>query len=250
MSFKAVQPKKTKKDAVNYTKVKLRKTNEEKGLPPAKTGKNRNRSKDKGVIKGKPKTPLTDEQRKLMEDNLLLAYWCLQRMYVHKWVRQLGDEGESIAVMGLLHACQLFDPNREGVNGGKIKLSTYAAWWIKKYLWVEGLHRIRHSAFTDVQDDCGGQSSDTYTNETIANPIHAEDHREQPPDDKADIQDRLNRVKKWYRPDEWQILMWYYVDDMTAGEIGEKMGCSAQRIRQKLCRLMERATDLKNRGDL
>jgi RNA polymerase sporulation-specific sigma factor len=56
-------------------------------------------------------TPLTDEQRKLVSDNLLLVNWVLRKNsgYAHKLGR---DDAFQIGCLGLMRAAQNFDPGR------------------------------------------------------------------------------------------------------------------------------------------
>lgn len=75
---------------------------------------------------------MTDAQKKLVEDNLPLAYW-----YAHKWRNRLIEEEdrEQIAMLGMCKAAIAYDPSRGAfstVAAKYMRLALLGAWGRKE----------------------------------------------------------------------------------------------------------------------
>lgn len=72
---------------------------------------------------GTGRTPLTDEQRRVVEANTGLIWWQINRWRLPEERR---DDAFGDGVFGLMRAAQLYDPAKG------FTFSTYATWWIRQ----------------------------------------------------------------------------------------------------------------------
>lgn len=193
-------------------------------------------------IKGMPKKEMTEEQRQLVEEHRMLGKWWVKRLSWHTWVKALGDDAFGVTQIAMIHASFKFNPER------KVKFTTYASWWIRRYLFVEGKRAYRHGfTFTDLES-----SSIFSKHGQDPMPVEPQDHREEDPGDKAsshlDTMSHLAQYRKWYRDDEWYLLMQHYGYNRTLDDLAEEIGLTKERIRQKLLKLTDRAIKLRWEG--
>lgn len=184
---------------------------------------------------------LTEDQWRLVTDNLELAYWWLERIKRGYPISALDEDGEGIAVMALIKAAKKYNPNHrikdeEGNDTARaVKFGTYAAWWLRSQLMNEvRRHYRKHlTLLSDIEDSIN---------------VDPEDYRTSSPDRHLTIMDRLNRVKKWFRKVDWQVFTWFYVDGLREADVAEKLGIAPQRVHQMLERIRGRVKQLKADG--
>ncbi len=73
-----------------------------------------------------------EERDELVRRNIYLATSCARRysVYSHLPFADLVGEG----CVGLLYAINKFKPNYRKKNGRKVKFSTYAYWWVRRFI--------------------------------------------------------------------------------------------------------------------
>lgn len=180
--------------------------------------------KGKKHVRYGPKPPLSEEQQKLVADNVPLAvYWTTKIVgtWAQFWEKR---DAESAAMEGLVRAAQLFQP-------GRSKFGTYASWWCRQGVlgWVR-------------QQQMAGRLP--------ARPIrlqreHAprslgDDHprgRQEAPEDKVVYDDLVGRCSALMHGDQrsWEAFRRHHLVGETLEEIGDEMGITKERVRQ-LCR--------------
>jgi RNA polymerase sigma factor (sigma-70 family) len=185
---------------------------------------------------------LTPEQWALVQDNLSLGYWWLERLKRTYDVDTLHNEdGETLVKLALVQAARLYNPNhvvpdQEGKTTGKnVRFSTYATYWIRSYLMNEVRRHCRKplTFLCDVDDNFA---------------IDAEDYRTDPPHHHTDVRDRVEWVKKWFSDYDWQVLVWHYVDGLTEKQIAKLIDLAPQRVHQLLERIRRRVKMLRAEG--
>jgi RNA polymerase sigma factor (sigma-70 family) len=164
-------------------------------------------TKERQLTYGYGKTRLTDEQSKLVADNLRLCYNMMKRYSTippELWDEMIAEA----ALPGLMRAARNFDPN----NGAKF--STFACWCIRKEInrhYTKGqtyAHRFQQ-VFGDFDDDNG------YSIESLV-----DERRQANPDldneTKAHVLDLLKHIHGVQR----QVIELRYFHGMTLREIG------------------------------
>lgn len=185
---------------------------------------------------------LTPEQWDLVKDNLPLGYWWLEKVKrVYDAPTLHEQDGETLIKMALIQAAKMYDPNRpitdeEGnPTGRKARFSTYATYWIRSYLMNEVRRHYRKplTLLCDIDHEVE---------------IDPEDYRSTSPHHLTDIRDRVEWVKKWFTPYDWQVLVWHHVDGMTEQQISERLTLAPQRVHQLLERIRRRIKMLRAEG--
>lgn len=155
-------------------------------------------------------TPLTEEQRRLVNDNINFAFY-----YANKLRRRYGnvhdfdpDEIDSAAMIGLMYAAQKYDPSRS-------KFVTFASFVIRSAIQNTLDHANRKRRFhlqrRDLPDHLPCKEED--------NPYAAED---------VDL--LLNTLPQWKR-----VPFRLWANGYTQREVAQMMGCgSHQAVRHRI----------------
>ncbi len=168
-----------------------------------------------------------------VEDNIALAVEITKRKVTHllRKKESLYDTYEySDALVGLMKACETFDPNRRTKDGEPITFGTYAWRCITREIAVGRRIRTRQNRLTpmllgEMQNKDRQGVFEIEDNSKPPLPLHLLDQFF-----KEDSEDsRSQRRCK-------QILYDYYIEDMTYEQLGAKHGVTRERIRQLLNR--------------
>lgn len=225
-----------------------------------KAKEKREEEQERKGIKNKPdKIPLTPEQHRLVTDNLDLAYWWLNRMLVHEYIRNLGEEeGKSIAYAALVHAACKYDPSRrikdadgnELPDGRCVKFSTYASWWLQQYLRYEGRKEAerRTWVFSEIEENVENSNNDGIDHDINPFTLNPLDHRERNQEQMTEMLEELEKVRSHFTESDWEILVLYYAEGRTLKEIALLQNCTDENVRQKRDRVMRRIGKLRAEG--
>lgn len=160
---------------------------------------------------------MTEEQRKLAEDNIKLVYFTINKFYP-QWAQD--EDMASIGVIGLLKAAEMWEPSRGA-------FSTIATTAIKSEIGNElrktrakGRDERKNRAETCVK--CEGEELDVW--DMIPSPDNVARECEQ----RLDVRRALEKLPLRHA----EMMMLYYGERMSFSEIGKLYGISIQRVDQ------------------
>ena len=161
--------------------------------------------------------PLTDEQRRLAEDNVALAYWAL-RQTARPGQRSGRDAGEreSQALLTLVRCAKHFDPSRGW------KFSTY---------YYRSVRSELHKLYCR---DCAGGAAAQLAEQEYDNPALARVDAALAAVDESDRPDPLALVA--LAGADAKAVRWHYLDGLTFAAIGKRLGVSKQQAQNRVRR--------------
>lgn len=159
---------------------------------------------------------LTDSQRSLIEANREYAWRLAMRGYC--WmVQRLGtDEARSAVDAGVVEAARRFDPER-----GRAFI-TYAMFWVRSRL-QDAVRAIDRQPVALDSERCPEPAADD-------RPPSVED---------IDAADRVNALLR-VLPERYQAVLRMTLAGMSYREVGERLGCGKERVRQLRNKALER----------
>lgn len=180
------------------------------------------------------KQPLTDEQRRVVEENLPLVWLVIRKTgWIQKHIRKLERDQEGSAASfgyeGLMDAARKFDPSRD------IKFSTYATQLIAYAIsrgsqGVGKVQALRKDG--DHVPQCFAMSSFATDDDGVdmagAIPAREEEGRPYEPADVAALLEAARSLPRAWR----RVLRMRFVERKTLKEVAERIGRTKERVRQ------------------
>lgn len=175
---------------------------------------------------------MTEEQKKLVEENMNLVYFTLSRYY--PWLLQ-DEDARSVGMIGLMIAAQNWDPSRG-------KFSTFAVKVIKREIsneWRktqtkgrdEKTNRYYECAQKAAQFVGREQNSNDIGDLSIWNLLASPEDVAKECEERIDLQKALAKLT----PRHVEILKLHYVEKMKLDDIGKLYGMSRQRAHEVIC---------------
>ena len=175
---------------------------------------------------------MTEEQKKLVEENMNLVYFTLSRYY--PWLLQ-DEDVRSVGMIGLMLAAQKWEPSRG-------KFSTFAVKVIKREIsneWRktqtkgrdEKTNRYYECAQKAAQFVGREQNTNDVGDLSIWNLLASPEDVAKECEERIDLQKALAKLP----PRHVEILKLHYVEKMKLDDIGELYGMSRQRAHEIIC---------------
>lgn len=175
---------------------------------------------------------MTEEQKKLVEENMKLVYFTLRRYY--PWLLQ-DEDARSVGMIGLMVAAQNWEPSRG-------KFSTFAVKVIKREIFNEWrktqtkgrdekANRYYECAQKAAQLAAGEQNPNDAGYLSIWNMLASPEDVAKECEVRIDLQKALAKLP----PRHVEILKLHYVEKMKLDDIGELYGMSRQRAHEVVC---------------
>ena len=186
---------------------------------------------------------LTDEQKKLVEDNYRLVYFCYKKLLKTKLVESIGDDIIMAGFDGLTWAAKHYK------DSGTVGFTTYVTHIIKCFMYQEIKKELKRplelsldtTKVRDVKSD-----SEIYLKDALADPI---DYAEM----FASEADKINQLKSiifaWkigYLTDKDLKLLTLITKGYNYAAAAREMGCSRQMIDVRVKRMRERVWAIYN----
>ena len=175
---------------------------------------------------------MTEEQKKLVEENMNLVYFTLSRYY--PWLLQ-DEDVRSVGMIGLMIAAQNWEPSRG-------KFSTFAVKVIKREIsneWRktqtkgrdEKTNRYYECAQKAAQFVGREQNTNDIGDLSIWNLLASPEDVAKECEERIDLQKALAKLT----PRHVEILKLHYVEKMKLDDIGKLYGMSRQRAHEIIC---------------
>lgn len=175
---------------------------------------------------------MTEEQKKLVEENMNLVYFTLSRYY--PWLLQ-DEDVRSVGMIGLMIAAQKWEPSRG-------KFSTFAVKVIKREIsneWRktqtkgrdEKANRYYECAQKAAQFVGREQNTNDIGDLSIWNLLASPEDVAKECEERIDLQNALAKLP----PRHVEILKLHYVEKMKLDDIGKLYGMSRQRAHEVIC---------------
>ena len=186
---------------------------------------------------------LTDEQKKLVEDNYKLVYFCYKKLLKTKLVESIGDDIIMAGFDGLTWAAKHYK------DGGAVEFSTYATHIIKYFMYQEIKKELKRPLelsleTTKVRDT--KSDSEIFLKDALADPTDYEEMF-------ASEADKINQLKSiifaWkigHLTDKDLKLLTLIMNGYSYAGAAREMGCSRQMIDVRVKRMRERVKAIYN----
>ena len=175
---------------------------------------------------------MTEEQKKLVEENMNLVYFTLSRYY--PWLLQ-DEDVRSVGMIGLMIAAQNWEPSRG-------KFSTFAVKVIKREIsneWrktqTKGRDEKANRYYECAQKAARFVGREQNTNDigdlSIWNLLTSPEDVAKECEERIDLRKALAKLP----PRHVEILKLHYVEKMKLDDIGKLYGMSRQRAHEVIC---------------
>lgn len=171
---------------------------------------------------------MTEEQKKLVEENMNLVYFTLSRYY--PWLLQ-DEDVRSVGMIGLMIAAQNWEPSRG-------KFSTFAVKVIKREIcneWrktqTKGRDEKANRYYKCAQFVGREQNTNDVGGLSIWNLLASPEDVAKECEERIDLQKALAKLT----PRHVEILKLHYVEKMKLDDIGKLYGMSRQRTHEIIC---------------
>lgn len=186
---------------------------------------------------------LTDEQKKLVEDNYKLVYFCYKKLLKTKLVKSIGDDIIMSGFEGLTWAATHYK------TGAAVEFTTYATHLIKYFMYQEIKRELKRPLelsldTTKVRD--AKSDSEIYLKDILADPTDYEEMF-------ASEADKINQLKSiifaWkigHLTDKDLKLLTLIMNGYSYAGAAREMGCSRQMIDTRVKKMRERVGAIYN----
>lgn len=163
-------------------------------------------------------SPLTNDQKELVANNLKLAYSCaykaIRSQYVH---RRYEDDVIYASIIGLCRAASRY-------NKGSAKFSTYAISGINMAINTFRWSVTKKKKIKALPASCVDSGDDLSLFDLCSDKRDFEKNIE--------IKDEIASRRKYINDKEWSILELYYLKGFSLDDISKEFGVSKARIKQ------------------